>query len=187
MKKLTKVPNQKEVYLNRLNTKGRHYVNFSIEDTFNIFDDMCAGELKVYFYLCAQVPNTYDGKNNPDCKRGPFILSPQAIKNVYPSMDIKTIQSAINKLIDKGFMTEICSNLYQFDDLPLKYRVKTEQEYKEINQLTAEESYKKLHEKQMIDHIQNELELSDSQEKSEIYEWMTEEEKEVIRTKKKEH
>ena len=110
---------------------------------------MCAGELKVYFYLCSQIPNTYDGKNNPDCKRGPFVLSPQAVKNAYPSMDIKTIQSAINKLIDKEFIKEIRPNLYQFDDLPLKYRSKTVQEHEEIEYITAEESYKLLHNEQI--------------------------------------
>lgn len=177
MKKLTTLPNQKALYLNRHDTKGKHYVNFSIEDTYGIFDKMCAGELKVYFYLCAQVPNTYDGKNNPDCKRGPFILSPQAIKNVYPSMDIKTIQSAINKLIDKEFIKEIRPNLYQFDDLPLKYRVKTVQEYEEIEYITAEESYKLLHKEQINDYAQKELEYENQKEEKPIYDWMTEEEK----------
>lgn len=184
MKKLTTLPNQKALYLNRHNTKGQHYVNFSIEDTYGIFDEMCAGELKVYFYLCAQVPNTYDGKSNPDCTRGLFILSPQAIKNVYPSMDIKTIQSAINKLIDKGFITEIRPNLFQFDDLPLKYRVKTTQEYEEIEHMTAEESYKLLHKEQMQNHTQKELNFN-KQEELKIYDWMTEEEKEKILTEKK--
>lgn len=188
MKKTTTVPNQKIVFLNRRNTKGMHYVNFAIEDTYDVIDNMCAGEIKVYFYLCSQIPDTYDGKKNPDCKRqAPFALSTQAIKDVYPSMDKKTIQTAINKLIEKGFLTEIHSGLYQFDDLPLQYRVKTEQEYEEIQQITAEEGYKLLHKQQIGEAAQKVIKTNNPQQLQDkelgIFAWMTEEEKAAIRAK----
>lgn len=175
------IPNQNRVYLNRYDTKGSYYVNFHKEYTYDIIDDMTSGEMKVYFYLCSQVPDTYNGVKNQNCKRlAPFALSPQAIKNKYPSMDIKTIRNGIEKLIQKGFIKELSPGIYQFDDIPLKYRSQTIKEHEELQNMTAEQSYALAHKQELENLVENNQEEINEDEEL-IYDWMLDEEIEEIK------
>ena len=147
------VENQKACFLNRKKRNGEKYVNFIADDTFNVLSELESyGAILVYFYLCSLIPHTYDGKLNSDYKNTvskPYELSPKAIKNAYVKHSINTYRDGINKLIEKGFLKKITDNLYQFDDIPLKYRVKTYDEKIKIDQLNAEQTFEIMHNEQL--------------------------------------
>ena len=63
---------------------------------------------------------------------------------------------SIDKLIELGILTNVKGNLWIFDSVPLKYRVKTEKEYQEIlEDVSAEEAYKQIHTQQLQEEKQN--------------------------------
>lgn len=171
---MVKYPNQLGCYINRKERHGEQFVNFITEDTYNILTELGSyGAVLVYFYLCAQVPHTYDGKNNSDCKdKKPFGISPKGIREAYGNKhDIKTYQDGINRLIDLGILQQIRGTTYHFDDLPLKYRVKTYEEKQELDELSAEEAFQIAH-KQQIQDFYIDLKTEKEQEQSrEKYEW----------------
>lgn len=92
------------------------------------------------------------------------------MKNIYPDHDIKTFEKGINTLIELGFLTQVpnTKNLYYFDDIPMKYRVKTAQEYEEMKQLSAEEAYVQVHKDKLQEYL-DELDKPPEQKK---YSWM---------------
>lgn len=163
------VENQKGCFLNRKKRTGEKFVNFIIDDTFNVLSELeTYGAVLVYFYLCSLVPHTYDGKLNTDYKNitsKPYELSPQAIKNAYGKHSINTYRDGINKLIEKGFLKKITDNLYQFDDIPLQYRVKTYDEKVKMDSITAEEAFKIMKREQLQQEIKEEQKIHEK------YEW----------------
>lgn len=149
------VPNQKVCYLNRKSKAGNEkYVNFITEPTYEILSELNTyGAVLVYFYLCSLIPHTIDGKTykteNGYALQKPYELSPTALQKVYPGHDINTFQNGINRLIELGILKQIQKNLYIFDDIPLHYRVKTEKEYNELQELSAEEAFQIAHKEQL--------------------------------------
>lgn len=163
------VENQKGCFLNRKKRTSEKFVNFIIDDTFNVLSELeTYGAVLVYFYLCSLIPHTYDGKLNTDYKTiasKPYELSPQAIKNAYGKHSINTYRDGINKLIEKGFLKKITDNLYQFDDIPLQYRVKTYDEKVQMDSITAEEAFKIMKKEQLQQEIKEEQKIHEK------YEW----------------
>ena len=157
---MVQVPNQLGCYINRKQRHGEQYVNFLTQETYEILGELKTyGAVLVYFYLCSQVPHTYDGKLNSDCKdKKPYGISPKAIKEAYGNIhDLKTYREGIDRLIQLGILKKVNGNIYQFDDIPLKYRIKTYDEYEEMQQMSAEESFKLMHKEQLQEALQNNI------------------------------
>ena len=170
------VENQKSLFINRkLKKKNEKYVNLITENTYDIFAELGTyGAVLVYFYICSLIPHTYDGKVFVDEKTHqpivtkPFELSPQAIRNAYGKHSIDMYRDGINRLIELGFIKQIKGNFYQFDDIPLKYRVKTMKEKEEMDNLDAETAFKLMHQEQLKEAKMEELEQPKPREK---YSW----------------
>lgn len=124
-------PNQKLLYIDRRNTKGIRYMNLDTEGTFNVLSRIKnAGTIKVYLYLCAQVPHSYEGRPNDNrFGNAPFEFSPAAVEKIIPGIDRKTVQRGFNELIELGVIEQRKNNIYQFHDVPMEYRPKTMEEY----------------------------------------------------------
>ena len=145
------VKNQKACFLNRKERHGESYVNFLTQYTYDILNELNTyGAVLVYFYLCSLVPHTYDGKKTDKTLTydKPYELSPKALKQIYPDHDENTFRSGINRLIEVGILHQIQGDIYLFDDIPLKYRVKTYDEMKEMN---AQNIYKMAHKEQLAE------------------------------------
>lgn len=170
------VENQKNLFINRkLKKKNEKFVNLITNDTYGIFADLGTyGAVLVYFYICSLIPHTYDGKVFVDEKTNqpivtkPFELSPQAIRNTYGKHSIDMYRDGINRLTELGFIKQVKGNFYQFDDVPLKYRVKTMEEKEEMDKLDAETAFKLMHQEQLKEAKIEELEQPKPREK---YSW----------------
>lgn len=157
------VKNQKACFLNRKERQGEQYVNFLTHYTYDILNELNTyGAVLVYFYLCSLKPHTYDGKkkgNETLTYDKPYELSPKALKQIYPDHDENTFRSGINRLIEVGILRQIQGDIYLFDDIPLKYRVKTYDEMKEIQQMSAQDIYKMAHKEQLVEESKKMEEL----------------------------
>ena len=145
------VKNQKACFLNRKERHGEPYVNFLTQYTYDILNELNTyGAVLVYFYLCSLVPHTYDGKKTDKTLAydKPYELSPKALKQIYPDHDENTFRNGINRLIEVGILHQIQGDIYLFDDIPLKYRVKT---YDEMKEMSAQDIYKMAHKEQLVE------------------------------------
>lgn len=145
------VKNQKACFLNRKERHGEPYVNFLTQYTYDILNELNTyGAVLVYFYLCSLVPHTYDGKKTDKTLTydKPYELSPKALKQIYPDHDENTFRNGINRLIEVGILHQIQGDIYLFDDIPLKYRVKT---YDEMKEMSAQDIYKMAHREQLVE------------------------------------
>ena len=145
------VKNQKACFLNRKERHGEPYVNFLTQYTYDILNELNTyGAVLVYFYLCSLVPHTYDGKKTDKTLAydKPYELSPKALKQIYPDHDENTFRNGINRLIEVGILHQIQGDIYLFDDIPLKYRVKT---YDEMKEMSAQDIYKIAHREQLVE------------------------------------
>ena len=159
------VKNQKACFLNRKERHGEPYVNFLTQYTYDILNELNTyGAVLVYFYLCSLVPHTYDGKKTDKTLTydKPYELSPKALKQIYPDHDENTFRNGINRLIEVGILHQIQGDIYLFDDIPLKYRVKT---YDEMKEMSAQDIYKMAHKEQLIE------ESKKMEESSKKYDW----------------
>lgn len=132
------VSNQRCLFIDRRKTGGSiRYMNLDIEGTLNVVNDIkTVGGLKIYLYLCSQVPHSYDNEINVNrANQMPFEFSPVGIKMVYPDIDRKTIQRGFDELVELGIIVQRKNNIYQFKDVPLKYRTQTYEEYTLTNAL----------------------------------------------------
>lgn len=132
------VSNQRCLFIDRRKTGGSiRYMNLDIEGTLNVVNDIkTVGGLKIYLYLCSQVPHSYDNEINVNrANQMPFEFSPVGIKMVYPDIDRKTIQRGFDELVELGIIVQRKNNIYQFKDVPLKYRAQTYEEYTLTNAL----------------------------------------------------
>ena len=156
---MIKFPNQLGCYINRKDRKNENYVLFIKEDTYNVLSELGTyGAVLVYYYLCSQVPHTYDGKRNPkSLSELPFGLSPQAIREAYGNQhDIKTYREGIARLIELGILKKFSENIYSFDDIPLKYRVKTIEEKEMLDKMSAEQVFNTAHKQQLEVFLEDE-------------------------------
>ena len=145
------VKNQKACFLNRKERHGEPYVNFLTQYTYDILNELNTyGAVLVYFYLCSLMPHTYDGKKTDKTLAydKPYELSPKALKQIYPDHDENTFRNGINRLIEVGILHQIQGDIYLFDDIPLKYRVKT---YDEMKEMSAQDIYKMAHREQLVE------------------------------------
>lgn len=166
------VPNQRFIRFNRYDPKDSGgYTPISNDYTLNILQDLgTMGTVKLYFYLLTQIPDLIDGQTNKkNTRKLPFEFSTKDAKNRIGS-DIKTIELGFKRLTELGILTNIKGNLWIFDSVPMKYRVKNEKEYQEIlEDVSAEEAYKQLHTQQLQEEKQN-MESLDSQFRQQ-YSW----------------
>lgn len=152
------VPNQRFMRFNRYDPKDSGgYTPISNDYTLNILQDLnTMGAVKLYFYLLTQIPDLINGQpNKKNTRKTPFEFSN---KNARERLDLenKTVDAAFKKLIELGILTNVKGNLWIFDSVPLKYRVKTEKEYQEIlEDVSAEEAYKQIHTQQLQEEKQN--------------------------------
>lgn len=152
------VPNQRFMRFNRYDPKDSGgYTPISNDYTLNILYDLDSmGAVKLYFYLLTQIPDLINGQpNKKNIRKLPFEFSTKDAREKIKA-DTKTIELGFKKLIEVGILTNVKGNLWIFDSVPLKYRVKTEKEYQEIlEDVPAEEAYKQIHTQQLQEEKQN--------------------------------
>lgn len=150
MKESKTFENQKMCYINRYDST-MNYTHLLQGPTYEMLDNFTKGEFQVYFYLCSQVPHTVNGKQYDKNKRlAPYGISPEAMLQVYPNTDRKTLQRGIDKLIEDGFLTQLENNLYTFDNVPIEYRGQTVEEHEQLKEITAEQAYAKVQQKNYL-------------------------------------
>ena len=126
------VPNQRLVYIDKTTPRDSHYFKIDQEIYFAANARLNQSGMVVYMYLMTLVPDSYDGKINPDNKRiHPFELSSSAAAEV-TGKDTKTIQRGFDNLVANGYLIPRNGNTYQFIDRVPEDRPQTLKEHEYV-------------------------------------------------------
>lgn len=132
------VPNQRLVYIDKTTPRNNHYFKIDQEIFFAANARLSQAGMTVYMYLMTLVPDSYDGKINPDNKRiHPFELSSSDAAEV-TGKDTKTIQRGFNNLVEKGYLIPRNGNTYQFIDRVPEDKPQTWQEHEYVTNYQQE-------------------------------------------------
>lgn len=126
------VPNQRLIYIDKTTPQINHYFKIDQEVFFAANARLSQAGMTVYMYLMTLVPDSYDGKINPDNKRvHPFELSSSDAAEV-TGKDTKTIQRGFNNLLENGYLIPRNGNTYQFIDRVPEDRPQTQKEHEYV-------------------------------------------------------